>query len=166
MCLGSVGLLKNSGKQYFTQTNGNTLRSRGIRVVIYLDDILLLHQVREELSKIFRKVLELLQSSGFTIKLEKCSSAPAQSLVFLGGLVNSVEMTISLPPEKLNGIVDAVREILKAREVTASFILTPWSVESCSTNRDLDCTPSLQEHSATTYQDGSPSIHRVNSYPS
>ena len=60
------------------------LRSVGIRIVIYLDDILLLHQDQEELGKIFDKVLELLQNLGLTIKQEKCSSAPTQSLVFLG----------------------------------------------------------------------------------
>ena len=47
-----------------------------------------------------------------------------------------------------------------------SFILAPWSVESCGTNRSLDCTPPLQEHSAATRQDGSPSLQMADSYPS
>ena len=98
------------------------LRSMGIRVVIYLDGILLLHQDREELLKIFDKVLELLQNLGFTIKLEKCSSAPTQSLIFLRGLLNSVEMTISLPTEKLNAITEAGQEIQKDREVTEKVL--------------------------------------------
>ena len=94
------------------------LRSMGIRIVIYLDDILLLHQDQEELGKIFNKVLDLLQNLGFTIKREKCSSAPTQSLVFLGGLLDSVEMSISLPSEKLDAIIKTANEILKDGAVT------------------------------------------------
>ena len=86
--------------------------------VIYLDDILLLHQDQEELGKIFDKVLDLLQNLGFTIKREKCSSAPTQSLVFLGGLLDSVEMSISLPSKKLDAIIKTAREILKDGAVT------------------------------------------------
>jgi hypothetical protein len=98
------------------------LRSMGIRVVIYLDDILLLHQDKEELRNLFNKVLELLQNLGFTINREKCSSAPTQSLVFLGGLLNSVNMTISLPSEKLNAITKAAQEMQKDQEVTEKVL--------------------------------------------
>ena len=94
----------------------------GIRVVIYLDDILLLHQDKEELRNLFNKVLELLQNLGFTINREKCSSAPTQSLVFLGGLLNSVNMTISLPSEKLNAITKAAQEMQKDQEVTEKVL--------------------------------------------
>ena len=90
----------------------------GIRIIVYLDDILLLHQDQEELGKIFDKVLELLQNLGFTIKREKYSSAPTQSLVFLGGLLDSVEMSISLPSEKLDAIIKTAWEILKDGAVT------------------------------------------------
>ena len=68
--------------------------------------------------RIFDKVLELLQNLGFTIKREKCSSAPTQSLVFLGGLLDSVEMSISLPTKKLDAIIKTAREILKDGAVT------------------------------------------------
>jgi hypothetical protein len=100
------------------ETSSNTPSLHGNRVVIYLDDILLLYQDKEELRMLFDKVLEHLQNLGFTIKQEKCSSAPTQSLVFLGGLLISVNMTISLPSEKLNAITKAAQEMQKDREVT------------------------------------------------
>ena len=61
------------------------LRSQGVRVVFYLDDILLLHQSKDEQWKLFHQVLDLLQSLGFTVKREKCSAYPTQQLIFLGG---------------------------------------------------------------------------------
>ena len=94
------------------------IRSMGIRVVIYLDDILILDQDQVELQKIFKGVLELLRNLGFTIKMEKCSPVPTQSLVFLGGLLDSINMTLSLPSEKLEAITQAIKQILKDPEVT------------------------------------------------
>ena len=90
------------------------LRSMGIRIVIYLDDILLLHQDQEELGKIFDKVLELLQNLGFTIKREKMLLSSSA----LRDLLDSVEMSISLPFEKLDAIIKTAREILKDGAVT------------------------------------------------
>jgi len=50
------------------------LRSEGIRTVIYLDDLLLIHHQKDTLSEIFLYVRRLLSSLGFIVKLEKCSS--------------------------------------------------------------------------------------------
>jgi hypothetical protein len=77
------------------------LRTHGIRIVIYLDDMLILDQSPERLSSIFRSVVNLLQRLGFLIKQEKCSQAPSQCLEFLGSLINSREMTQAVPNDKL-----------------------------------------------------------------
>jgi hypothetical protein len=77
------------------------LRSSGIRIVIYLDDILVMHQSAMELVNIFNMVLTLLRNLGFLVKMEKCSLHPTQELVFLGALLNSKKMTIAVPLEKL-----------------------------------------------------------------
>lgn len=98
------------------------IRSLGIRIVIYLDGILLLHQDKDALLKIFHQVLELLQHLGFTVKREKCSPCPPQQLVFLGGLLDSVKMMISLSPEKLDTIIEEVREIQKAEKVPLTIL--------------------------------------------
>ena len=52
------------------------IRSLGIRIVIYLDDILILHQDPSVLQSIFRKVVSLLEGLGFLINLNKCSQFP------------------------------------------------------------------------------------------
>ena len=76
------------------------LRQRGLRVIIYLDDLLLLHSNLKELEKLFLEVCQLLTDLGFLIKKEKCSTAPVQSLVFLGALINSLTMTLAVPLTK------------------------------------------------------------------
>jgi hypothetical protein len=78
------------------------IRSLGIRIVIYLDDILILHQDPSVLQSIFRKVVSLLEGLGFLINLNKCSLFPSQQLIFLGTMLNTVTMSLSLPTEKLD----------------------------------------------------------------
>ena len=76
-------------------------RVSGIRVVIYLDDLLILNQDRTELQKIFKIVTSLLTDLGFIIKLEKCSPSPTRVVVFFGTQLDSTNMTVAVPPEKL-----------------------------------------------------------------
>ena len=47
-------------------------------------------------------VVKTLDSLGFIIKKEKSVLIPSQIMVFLGYVIDSVEMTVSLPEEKLN----------------------------------------------------------------
>jgi hypothetical protein len=100
------------------------LRSLGVRVVFYLDDILLLRQNKDELWKIFHQVVDLLQNLGFTVKREKCSPLPTQQLIFLGALLNSVTMNLSLPQEKLSAITMTAQEILHSHEVSLRTLST------------------------------------------
>ena len=89
-----------------------TLRSSGIRVVIYLDDLLLLHHEAVELQNIFHIVTTLLMDLGFTIKLEKCSQSPEQTIIFLGARLNSTDLTIAVPQEKLRQLQSECKGIL------------------------------------------------------
>ena len=73
------------------------LRQRGLRVIIYLDDLLLLHSDLKELANLFLEVCQLVTNLGFLIEKEKCSTAPVPSLVFLGALINSLTMTLAVP---------------------------------------------------------------------
>ena len=88
------------------------LRSMGIRVVIYIDDMLLLHQQSKVLQKIFAQVVDLLEKLGFLVKREKCSPIPCQHLIFLGAVLDSTAMTLCLPQPKLTSIVDTCHHLL------------------------------------------------------
>lgn len=89
------------------------LRSSGIRVVIYLDDLLILHHNPAELRKIFQLVTTLLTNLGFIINLEKCSPSPTQAIVFLGASLDSKKMTIAVPHDKLHSLQTECRDIQK-----------------------------------------------------
>ena len=96
----------------------------GIRVVFYLDDILILHRDKDRLLIIFHQVLELLQNLGFTVKREKCSDFPTQQLIFLGALLDSTKMTVSLPQDKLAAISMAAREIQQTQNTSLKTLST------------------------------------------
>ena len=69
-------------------------------------------------------MLELLQNLGFTIKREKCSAFPTQQLVFLGALLDSMRMILSLPPEKLTTITTAAKEIHQTQNTSLKVLST------------------------------------------
>ena len=48
--------------------------------------------------------MSLLEGLGFLINLNKCSQFPSQPLIFLGTMLNTVTMSLSLPIEKLDPI--------------------------------------------------------------
>ena len=62
--------------------------------------------------------VHLLQKLGFTIHPDKSILIPTQIIVFLGFVINSLDMTISLTLEKLGKILHMVRHILDAEYIT------------------------------------------------
>ena len=102
------------------------LRRKAIRVLIYLDDFLLLAATVEEAVENTQLVVTLLQSLGFTINLKKSLLVPTQVITFLGFQVDSMCMMISLPADKANKILDCCRRLLVSQSITlrnlASFL--------------------------------------------
>ena len=78
-----------------------TLRQIGIRLVVYLDDILILHQGREELARL---ICNLFEALGLVINTKKSLLIPQQSTEFLGFPIKSVILQIQMPQEKLKKI--------------------------------------------------------------
>ena len=94
------------------------LRSEGIRTVIYLDDLLLIHNRKDTLSEIFLYVRRLLSSLGFIVKLEKCSLEPTRRLVFLGAVLDTTCMSVALPEEQINRIQGACQVMLESQSTS------------------------------------------------
>ena len=86
--------------------------------MIFLDDLLLLSSSKEELAEITKEVIILLQQLGFLINEEKSTLVPTQKIAYLGFLLDSVWMTIFLPPDKLEVIVVDCRRTLAQTHVT------------------------------------------------
>ncbi|XP_065894060.1 uncharacterized protein [Dysidea avara] len=94
------------------------LRERGIRLIIYLDGLIIFCNNQETLTHQLTLVQELFQSLGLTINYKKSQLIPTQELVFLGLLISTVNMTISLPKEKLSKIQHEAKSLLLRSEVT------------------------------------------------
>ena len=94
------------------------LRSEGIRTVIYLDDLLLIHRQRDTLTEIFHSVRGLLSSLGFLVNLKKRSPASTHRLIFLGAVLDTTQMSIALPVEQIVQIQGACREMLDCQSTS------------------------------------------------
>ena len=94
------------------------LRRRSIRCMIFIDDVLLLSQSKEELSKITTEFTLMLHCLGFLVNVGKSVLTPSQSLTYLGFHLNTVEMTLSLPKEKLEAIIQSCSSTMSKPSVT------------------------------------------------
>ena len=77
------------------------LRSMGIRLLIFLDDIFIMADSPERAAEHTEIVIRVLESLGFVIKKKKSVLKPTQTIPFLGSIVNSIKMLLLLPEEKL-----------------------------------------------------------------
>ena len=74
--------------------------TRGVRLIIYLDDILIIASSIETLNHHKTLAIDLLESLGFLINYKKSNPTPSQQIVFLGMLVDSASMQFILPQAK------------------------------------------------------------------
>ena len=76
------------------------LRKQHITLLAYLDDILVLGRTRNECRRKIIKVLHTLQEYGFIIHPSKSVLDPSTCMEFLGFIIDSVAMRVTLPREK------------------------------------------------------------------
>ena len=77
------------------------LRERGIRLIIYLDDLLILCDCPKALKIQVALIKDLFQSLGLLINEKKLQLIPTQEIVFLGLGVSTSQLEVSLPKEKV-----------------------------------------------------------------
>jgi len=81
------------------------LRRQGIRLVIFLDDMIVLTQSKEDLEAQMNQISQMLSLLGFTINWEKSQLTPSQLTQFLEFLIDSRNMMIHLTKEKTELLV-------------------------------------------------------------
>ena len=95
----------------------SVLRRYGIRLVVYLDNILLMNQslygIKSDLETVY-----LLENLGFVINVNKSVLTPSHKTEFLGFTVNSEEMTSSLPHDKVLRIKQNCQKMLHSDTVS------------------------------------------------
>lgn len=123
------------------------IRSLNIRCVIYLDDLLVFcGRDFAEASRIAMFVRNLLLDLGLTLNCKKSIFVPVRRLVYLGYVINSKSMTISVDSDKLKALRKEVRKLknrgrASARElsrilgkITAmSNAILPWRLRTRAT---------------------------------
>ena len=116
------------------------LRQIGYRLIIYLDDILVMHQNKEQLQQITHLVCSLLENLGLMVNQKKSMTTPVQRLEFLGFQVCSISMKFTIPSEKLRKIKQAARKILDQR-ITSVREITQFVGKTAATGRAIPLAP-------------------------
>ena len=87
------------------------LRAQGIRIVAYLDDLIILSRSRKTAKRDCSMVVKTLQELGFLINHKKSVLTPAKKMEFLGVLVNSKNMSLNVPKKKLKKFLREAKQV-------------------------------------------------------
>eukprot|EP00029_Vermamoeba_vermiformis_P001978 TRINITY_DN1224_c0_g2_i2.p2 TRINITY_DN1224_c0_g2~~TRINITY_DN1224_c0_g2_i2.p2 ORF type:complete len:659 (+),score=31.17 TRINITY_DN1224_c0_g2_i2:837-2813(+) len=102
------------------------LRAQGVRLAFYIDDIIILAASAAECRQQALMLVELLRSLGFEVNEAKCILEPSQKCEFLGFLLDTRQMMVKVPKDKLNKIRKLAAKLRADRKCTvrvlASFI--------------------------------------------
>ncbi|CAG2191649.1 unnamed protein product [Mytilus edulis] len=86
--------------------------------VPYIDDSLLLGDTYHECLKNIEDTVTLLDGLGFTIHPEKSVFLPTQEIVFLGFIINTLNMTLQLTSERKKSLIEQCKLLLYQKKVT------------------------------------------------
>ena len=98
------------------------LNLHGVRIVIYIDDLLVLASSYDQCVRDAQLVVDTLVKLGFHIKVKKCVFTPNQDVFFLGYLWDTRTMVVSLPEEKLVNIKTFCATALLTDRVTVRLL--------------------------------------------
>ena len=87
------------------------LRKRAVRLLLYLDDVLIIGSTPCEVNDFTQMAVNLLKALGFIINLDKSILTPTQVITFLGFTINSITMRFTLPSEKVQKLLTLCRQI-------------------------------------------------------
>ena len=95
------------------------LRTLGMRIIIYIDDILVMAPSKEIAQQHTDCLIFLLENLGFTINRQKPLTDPSQEIEFLGLTADSIQMELQLPGSKIKNIRSDAKTLLQASQPTA-----------------------------------------------
>ena len=98
------------------------LRQVGCRLIIYLDDLLILHQDKVQIQQMIPLICQLFECLGLIINHNKSLLEPTQRLEFLGFKIHTQSMTLSIPQEKIRKIQQDARRLMVKTSVSVSEV--------------------------------------------
>ena len=99
------------------------LRAKGIRIIFYLDDILVVASSLEECLRLRDLALQVLQGAGFVINWKKSSLIPSQRFLFLGLWWDTAKEVVSLEERKLSALHSQASRILQSPTPSCQVVM-------------------------------------------
>lgn len=90
------------------------LRSQGISIVAYLDDLLVVDRSVADLNSAVHRTVKFLESMGWVLNLDKSALMPVQRLEYLGLLIDTKLKRVFLPQRKFEALRELV-QLVKAK---------------------------------------------------
>ena len=107
------------------------LRKMGIRIILYLDDMLIMNSTFKGAREDILTLKCILESLGFLINLEKSIFIPVQVIEFLGIFEDSTNMRFLLPEENVAAIQKECRHLVSRQVASLSQLshIEQFSIE-------------------------------------
>ena len=86
-------------------------------IIVYLDDFLIIAESEKVCAQALSTLIQLLRKLGFAIHWGKVVD-PTQKITFLGVELNSIDMTLSLPPEKIESFRQELKSFLNRKRAS------------------------------------------------
>ena len=96
----------------------SAIRAQGIRLISYLDDMLIMSSTQSEARIHLEKSITLLERLGFLINWKKSITDPVQSIEFLGLVVDSKSLSLRVPEAKVQKIQKECQALLNKGTVS------------------------------------------------
>ena len=100
------------------------LRQLSIRMIVYLDDMLIIAQSGDIALLHASTALDLLQRLGFTLNYLKSVLVPSPRMEFLGFMVESLTVSLALPRAKIRKVRKESQALLNSSLVTVRQLLS------------------------------------------
>ena len=94
------------------------LRRLNIRSIIFLDDLLIFGSTIGETIQARDTALYLLENLGFVINLKKSVLQPSQTMEYLGVIIDSTSMTMTLTAEKIQSLTTLGQQVLASGKLS------------------------------------------------
>ncbi len=115
----------------------------GIRCIIHIDDILILHQDSLQLARCMAVAVDLIQrQAGLNLKTSKCSFRPSQRFQCLGYVWDTTIMKTFVPDKRLKETHRTAKRLLRmvlAQGATGAAPPPAGTSYTCSTTLDKQC---------------------------
>ncbi|XP_045126284.1 uncharacterized protein LOC123513278 [Portunus trituberculatus] len=89
------------------------LRGMGYTITSFIDDSLLCNQSRAGCIACINDTIALLQKLGFCINSKKSVLVPTRCIEYLGNVINTTSMTVSLPERRVLKVMTACTDLIK-----------------------------------------------------